>query len=203
VARFRPIREAAFSTPVRRDGRNSEAVDLPDGSTVVLRVEERQEPRVLPLDEVAGEIVEILQQDAAAQAAREQGEAVLEALANGRTVAELAGEEPQTWVQSVPVNRATGPEEDVDLPRALMNHLFQMPAPRDDAVRKSGLRLADGDYAVVVLEAVRMLEPDEAVEDLFRVIDDLQIAYSGAEMRAYLAWLESQAKIRRYPQNLE
>ena len=203
VARFPPVREAAFSTPVRRDGRNSEAVDLPDGSTVVLRVEERQEPRVLPLEEVVGEIVEILQQDAAAQAAREQGEAVLEALVNGRTVAELAEEEPQAWLQSVSVNRATGPEEDVDMPRALMNHLFQMAAPRDDAVQKSGLRLADGDYAVIVLEAVKMLEPSEAVVDLFRVIDDLQIAYSGAEMRAYLAWLESEAKIRRYPENLE
>ena len=203
VARFRPVREAAFSTPVRRDGRNSEAVDLPDGSTLVLRVEERQEPRVLPLEEVAGEIVEILQQDAAAQAAREQGEAVLEALVNGRTVAELAQEEAQAWVQSVSVNRATGPEEDVDMPRALMSHLFQMAAPRDDAVQKSGLRLADGDYAVVVLEAVKMLEPSETMVDLFRVIDDLQIAYSGAEMRAYLAWLESEAKIRRYPENLE
>jgi peptidyl-prolyl cis-trans isomerase D len=203
LAQFRPIREAAFSTPVRRDGRNSEAVDLPDGSTVVLRVAERQEPRVLPLEEVADEIVQILQQDAAAQAAREQGEGVLEALVNGRTVAELVDEEPQTWVQSVSVNRVTGPEEDVDMPRALMNHLFQMPAPRDDAARMSGLRLADGDYAVVVLEAVKMLEPSEAVVDLFRVIDDLQIAYSGAEMRAYLAWLESEAKIRRYPENLE
>ncbi|MFO8004773.1 SurA N-terminal domain-containing protein [Thioalkalivibrio sp.] len=203
LAGFRPIREAAFSTPVRRDGRNSEAVDLPDGSTVVLRVEQRQEPTMLPLEEVAGEIRQILQRDAAAQAAREQGEAVLQALANGQTVAELADEEPQAWARSVAVNRASGTEEAVDMPGALMDHLFQMPAPRDDAVRESGVGLAGGDYAVVVLESVTMLEPSEVVADLFEVVDDLQIAYSGAEMRAYLAWLESEAEILRYPENLE
>ena len=203
LAGFHPIREAAFGTPVRLDGRNSEAVDLPDGSTVVLRVQDRQEPTVLPLEQVAGEIREILRRDAAAQAAREQGEAVLQALANGRTVGDLAEEDPQAWALSVSVNRATGAEEDVVMPRALMNHLFQMPSPPDDAVRESGVRLADGDYAVVVLESVRMLEPSAMEVDLFRVVDDLQIAYSGAEMRAYLAWLESEAKIHRYPENLE
>jgi len=203
VAQYRPVREAAFSTPVRRDGRNSEAVDLPDGSTLVLRVQERQEPFVRPVEEVAAEIREILQQDAAAQAARERGEELLEALADGRTVTELAEEDPEPWTLSASVNRSTGPEPGVELPGTLMNRLFQLRAPRDDEVVTEGVRLAAGDFAVIVLESVRMLEPAEAVEDLRRVADDLQIAYSGAELRAYLAWLESEAKIRRYPQNLE
>lgn len=203
LAEFRQVRETAFSPPVRRDGRNSEAVDLPDGSTVVLRVEERQEPLVRPLDDVAAEIREILQQDAAAQAAREQGEALLAEITNGRDVSAIAETEPEQWVLSASVNRASGAEPGVDLPRALMNRLFQLRAPAEGASVAEGVRLADGDFAVIVLESVRMLEPEEAMEDLRRVSDDLQIAYSGAELRAYLAWLESEAKIRRYPQNLE
>ncbi len=203
LAQYRQVREIAFSPPVRRDGRNSEAVDLPDGSTVVLRVEERQEPFVRPVEEVAAEIREMLQQDAAAQAAREQGEELLAAIAEGRSVTELAEEDPENWVLSASVNRATGPEPGIELPSRLMNRMFQMRAPRDDELVTEGVRLADGDFAVVVLESVRMLEPSEAVEDLRRVADDLQIAYSGAELRAYLAWLESEARIRRHPQNLE
>ena len=203
LAQYRQLRETAFSPPVRRDGRNSEAVDLPDGSTVVLRVEERQEPFVRPVEEVAAEIREILQQDAAAQAAQEQGEELLAAIAEGRSVTELAEEDPENWVLSASVNRATGPEPGIELPSRLMNRMFQMRAPRDDGLVTEGVRLADGDFAVVVLESVRMLEPSEAVEDLRRVADDLQIAYSGAELRAYLAWLESEARIRRHPQNLE
>jgi peptidyl-prolyl cis-trans isomerase D len=203
VAQYRPVREAAFSTAVLRDGRNSEAVDLADGSTLVLRVAERQEPFVRPVDEVAAEIREILQKDAAAQAARERGEELLQALADGRSVTELAQEDPEQWTLSASVNRSTGPEPGVELPGMLMNRLFQLRAPRDDEFVTEGVHLADGDFAVMVLESVRMLEPGEAVEDLRRVADDLQIANSGAELRAYLAWLESEAKIRRYPQNLE
>jgi peptidyl-prolyl cis-trans isomerase D len=203
ITQYRPVREAAFSTPVRRDGRNSEAVDLPDGSTVVLRVEDRQEPTVRPVEEVASEIREVLQQDAAAQAARDRGEELLEAIGGGRTVAELAEEDPEQWTLSASVNRSTGPESGVELPGTLMNRLFQLRAPGDDEIVSAGVRLDGGDFAVVVLESVRMLEPEEAAEDLQRVADALQSAYSGAELRAYLAWLESQAKILRYPENLE
>jgi peptidyl-prolyl cis-trans isomerase D len=202
IAGFRPVREAAFSTAVRRDGRNSEAVDLPDGTTVVLRVVDVQEPSVRPLDGVVGEIREILQRDAASRAARERGEEILAALAE-QPVAELAEQDPEDWRLSVSVNRATGPEDGVDMPQALMEHLFQMPAPRGDRVQTGGIGLPAGDYAVVVLESVTMLEPTDVADDLYRVADDLQTAYSGAELRAYLAWLESEAKIRRYPENLE
>jgi peptidyl-prolyl cis-trans isomerase D len=203
VAEYRPVREAAFSTAVRRDGRNSEAVDLPDGSTVVLRVQEVQEPRVLPLEEVAGQIREILQQDAAMQAARDRGDAILAELADGRTLEELAADDPEAWRRSVSVNRTTGPERDVEMPRGLRDHLFQMTAPGEGEFEASGATLAGGDYAVVVLESVRMLEPEEAAEDVDRVADDLQAAYASAEMRAYLSWLEEEASILRYPENLE
>lgn len=203
VAQYRAVREAAFSTPVRRDGRNSEAVNLPDGSTVVVRLEERQEPFVRPLEEVAADIREILRQDAAAQVAREQGEQLLAALADGQALSDLAESEPERWAVSVAVNRTTGPESEVELPGMLLNRLFQLPAPRADEVVTDGVRLAEGDFAVIVLEAVQMLEPTEAVEDLLRVANVLQVAYADAEMRAYLAWLESEAKIRRHPQNLE
>ncbi|MBS0001660.1 MAG: peptidylprolyl isomerase, partial [Thioalkalivibrio sp.] len=63
--------------------------------------------------------------------------------------------------------------------------------------------LAGGDFGVLVLESVRMLEPSEAVEDLRRAADELQVAYSSAELRGYLDWLESEADIRRFPENLE
>ncbi|AHE99059.1 SurA N-terminal domain-containing protein [Thioalkalivibrio paradoxus] len=205
IAEFPGVREAAFGTAVRVDGRNSEAVDLADGSTVVLRMQERQEPRVLPLDEVEDEIRQTLRRDAAAQAARELGESILAKLEAGdATVAGLAEAEPEAWIQSVPVHRATGPEaEDVEMPSALIRHLFQMAAPVDDRARNEGVRLPDGDFALLVLESVEMLEPDAVAEELDRIADDLQIAYAGAELRAYLAWLESEAKVRRYPENLE
>ncbi len=204
VAQVRAVREAAFSRDVRLDERNSEPVDLPDGTTVVLRLHAHQEPALRPLDQVEADIRDILREDAAAQAAREQGEAVLDALAEHRqTVAELAAAAPEAWVQSVPVNRSTGPQNDVEMPSALMEHLFRMPVPAESRIGHSGVRLAGGDYAVILLESVETVSLAEMPVDLRRVAQDLQIAYSGAEMRAYLAWLESEAKVERFPENLE
>jgi peptidyl-prolyl cis-trans isomerase D len=204
VAALRPVREAAFSSVVRNDGRNSEPVDLPDGSTLVLRLEQRQEPSLRPLDQVAAEIRELLQRDAAAQAARAQGESLAAELRSGARVADLAEADPDGWTRSVSVHRMTGVEGDVEIPPGLTVSLFRMPAPDDaSGVGVDGVRLANGDFAVVVLEAVETVALEDDPAQLRQVADDLQMAYAGAELDAYLAWLESEAKIQRYPGNLE
>lgn len=204
IAALRPVRETAFSSAVRNDGRNSEAVDLPDGSTLVLRLEQRQEPSLRPIDEVAAEIRELLRRDAAAQAAREQGESLAAQLRAGADVVDLAESDPDGWTRSVAVNRMTGPEGDVDVPPGLTVSLFRMPAP-DSATGPAidTVRLANGDFAVVVLESVETVTLDDDPEQLRQVADDLQMAYADAELEAYMAWLESEAEIQRYLENLE
>jgi peptidyl-prolyl cis-trans isomerase D len=204
IAALRPVREAAFSSAVRNDGRNSEAVDLPDGSTLVLRLEQRQEPSLRPMDEVAVEIRELLRRDAAAQAARAQGESLAAELQAGARVADLAEADPDGWVRSAAVHRITGPEGDIDVPPGLTVSLFRMPAPESvSGVGIDAVRLANGDFAVVVLESVETVTFVDDPAQLRQVADDLQMAYAGAELEAYLAWLESEAKIRRYLENLE
>ncbi len=204
VAALRPVREAAFSSAVRTDGRNSEAVDLPDGSTLVLRLEQRQEPSLRPMDEVAAEIRELLRRDAAAQAARDQGESLAAELRAGADVVDLAEADPDGWTRSVAVHRMTGPEGDVDVPPALTVSLFRMPAPDSaSGAAIDTVRLANGDFAVVVLESVETVTLDDDPEQLRRVADDLKMAYSDAELEAYMAWLESEAEIKRYLGNLE
>ena len=204
VAALSPVREAAFSSVVRNDGRNSEPVDLPDGSTLVLRLEQRQEPSLRPLDEVAAEIRELLQRDAAAEAARTQGESLVAELRAGAAVADLVEADPDGWTRSVAVHRMTGAEGDVDVPPGLAVSLFRMPAPDDaSSAGIDGVRLANGDFAVVVLESVETVALEDDPERLREVAEVLQTAYAGAELEAYLSWLESEAEIQRYPENLE
>jgi peptidyl-prolyl cis-trans isomerase D len=69
--------ETAFSEAVLTDGENSALIELEPGRAVVIRVAEHQDPKLRPLDEVRGEIEQELRLEAAANQAREQGEALL------------------------------------------------------------------------------------------------------------------------------
>ncbi|WP_017940836.1 MULTISPECIES: SurA N-terminal domain-containing protein [unclassified Thioalkalivibrio] len=198
IARHRAIRNAAFNPRVLEDGHNSEAIDLQDGSTVILRVEEHEPSEVRPLAEVADEIRQRLQRQAAADAAREAGEALIERLhAADDWTAEA--DENGDWSRSVEVTR----ERATELPTGLQDHLFRLPAPGENAVEIAGARVGDGDFAVTVLEQVRMGDDiaDAAARQQAR--DQLGNAYGSAEFRAYLAWLEDQADIKRFPEALD
>lgn len=206
VAAVRGVREAAFSAAVLVDGRNSEAVDLPDGSTLVLRKLERQPPSVRPLEEVADSIRETLRQDAAAVAAQTTAETLRERLQAGESLTELRDADPSlAWALSVEVPRQGQVDTETPLPEALRERLFRMTAPATDTPAMDVLRLPNGDAALVILEAVRSvaLAEEESDAALRRAAQSLQMNQAAEEMQAYLAWLESEAKIRRHPQNLE
>jgi len=198
IARHRSIRDAAFDPRVLEDGNNSEAIDLQDRSTVILRVDEHEPAEVRPLAEVEDEIRERLQRQAAADAAREAGEALIERLREADDWTAEAGENGE-WSRSVEITR----ERAADLPTGLQDHLFRLAAPGEGAVEIAGARVGDGDFAVTVLEAVRMGEDavDAAARQQAR--DQIGNAYGSAEFRSYLAWLEEQAEIKRFPDALD
>ncbi|WP_019593637.1 SurA N-terminal domain-containing protein [Thioalkalivibrio sp. ALM2T] len=198
IARHRSIRDAAFDPRVLEDGNNSEAIDLQDRSTVILRVDEHEPAEVRPLAEVEDEIRERLQRQAAADAAREAGEALIERLREADDWTAEAVENGE-WSRSVEVTR----ERATELPTGLQDHLFRLPAPGEGTVEIAGARIGDGDFAVTVLEAVRMGEDaiDAAARQQAR--DQIGNAYGSAEFRSYLAWLEEQAEIKRFPDALD
>ncbi len=198
IAAHRSVRDGAFDPRVLEDGNNSEAIDLPDGSTVILRIDKHEPAERRPLAEVEDEIRERLQREAASEAAREAGEALMEEL---RTTDDwrTAVEADDAWRRSVEVTRDSAS----DLPNGLQEHLFSLPAPGEDAVEIAGARVGGGDFAVTVLEAVKMggNAMDAAARQQAR--EQLRNAYGSAELRAYIAWLEEQADIQRYPEALE
>lgn len=201
IAQHRSIRNAAFDPRVLEDGQNSEAIDLQDGSTVVLRIDEHEPSDVRPLAEVEDEIRERLRREAAADAAREAGEELVARLREADDWA-AAIEDEEAWQMEREVRRDSPVDGDNGVPGGLQQHLFRLPAPVEDAVEISGTQLGSGDYAIAILHEVRL--DDEADETMRQQARELMHnAYSSAEFRAYLAWLESEADIKRYPENLD
>ncbi|WP_019023967.1 MULTISPECIES: SurA N-terminal domain-containing protein [unclassified Thioalkalivibrio] len=202
IAQHRSIRNAAFDPRVLEDGHNSEAIDLQDGSTVVLRIEEHEPSEVRPLAEVEDEIRERLRREAAAEAAREAGEELIAQLRDADDWAD-AIEDDDAWQMEREVRRDSPVDGDNSVPGGLQQHLFRLSAPGEDTVEISGTRLGSGDFAVAILHEVRLdeQEADEAMRQQAREL--MRNAYASAEFRAYLAWLESEADIKRYPENLD
>ena len=203
IAAHRSVRNAAFGPRVLEDGLNSEAIDLPDGATVILRSESHEPAEVRPLAEVEDEIRERLRRAAAADAAREAGEELMARLREAEDWRAVAEEEADEWRFAAELRRDSPVEGEDAVAPALREHLFGLSAPAEDAVEISGARVDDGDFAVAVLEEVRMGDEEIDAAQRRQARDLLRNAYGGAEFRAYLAWLEAEADISRYPENLE
>jgi peptidyl-prolyl cis-trans isomerase D len=89
---------------------------------------------------------------------RKRGEELLGRLKQGESLQSLADADALTVVSSGLVSR-----NDRVLPPALLQRLFKMPRPTGDDSQYDGTVLANGDYAIIALGAVKdgVLEQDD------------------------------------------
>lgn len=226
IAAHRAVRQAAFSPAVRVDGRNSEAIDLPDGRTVVLRVIDDQPSRVPPLEAVRDALVAMLVQEGLAQRTAERAR---EAQARWSALDEAARREAfddrDLWTEPLTVTRdgpwplETTPAALAGIPldgpavEQLRRVILRMPAPpsgdgSDGALTSPTFEvvtLEDGSSVLIALEAVTTRASlAEASSERLRDERERQArALAAVEIDAWINALRESASIRRYPQNLE
>jgi len=140
---------AAFSDDVLLEGHNSEAVEISSEHIAVLRVIEHEEAAVRPFDSVREKILSTLKMEKAASLAKDKGNELIEELSQGAAVDLLAGKEGLELISREGVGR-----DEREMPPALVSRLFKMPRPAGEQPVYAGVRLPDGDYAVVVLNRV-------------------------------------------------
>jgi len=149
IGEFPKVRAAAFSEDVLEAGNNSEPVEVGPNDAVVLRVKDREATHPTPLADVREKIVAALKQEQAAQAAKQAGDKLLQQLAEGATMKELAKEDYLSYHEADAVGRnAPG-----YLPE-LAGDIFRLPRPAEGESVDKGFALSNGDYAVARLKAV-------------------------------------------------
>ena len=179
---------AAFDEDVLA-GNNSEPVELEGYRTVVVRVEERREPRQRTLDEVRSAIVARLQADRAREAARELGVALLGRLRVGGAMDAVAGD--LAWSEPRTVDRhesAVGP--------AVRGVLFGMPRPDEGGTVYDGVADADGDFVLIALHRVVEDAGEDDAESLREVRDRLSRSSGRDAYAAFGAALRERSEIR-------
>lgn len=159
VASLPAFREAAFSQEVLADGFNSAMLEPSGDRRIVLRVVEERPATVLAFDEVRERVRVAALREAAGKRAVERAEALAQSLREGATPENLVADEPAlTYVPGQWVSR----RERNDLPPALMDRLFRMPAPSKGEASVATTAIRDGDQAVIRLLSVR----DGAIAEL-------------------------------------
>ncbi len=187
----------AFSEDVLGNGQNSEAIELDDGTVVVIRVKAHEPAAPRPLEAVRADIAELLRAKKLAAKARETGRAMVQKLKNGtplQTVAAEVGAE----VKSAEVSRQT-----TDLPLALMQRVFTMTAPVEGKPAYEGVALPDGNFALVVLK--RVVVPKVTDEQLRKnpELDRLLAEYNDRYYQGLYKAIESRQDIEVFSEQLQ
>ena len=140
---------AVFGDEATQKARNTEAIEIGNGTLVSARVKTFEAAKRLPLDEVRSRIVDELRREQGRKKALEQGEATLAALGKGESTTLTWGEE-RTLQRGAP-----------GLPAAAMQAVFS--APAEPVPAHVGVQATEGDYVIYRIEAVQ--RPQIGAED--------------------------------------
>lgn len=139
----------AFSSEIMEEGLNSELIRIDDSRSVVIQVLEHRPAEIRPLEEVREEIVLSIRLERMREQARQIGETIVSALQSGGDIDTLLEAQGLSW-STVDASERSNPMVNP----AIMERVFAMPAPADDASAVSGFQLPGGEYVVAQLQSV-------------------------------------------------
>ena len=190
IAAHPNFQNAAFSTEVLEDGRNSDVIDLGDNHIAFVKLLGHKPAARKSLDEVRDTIVTALKAQKGQQLALAAGEQMAAAVSAGQPLTELAKEKGYELKQATQVSRS-----DASVPRELLMKTFALPKPAEGTVVRA-IPLSQGQVAVVVLKGVHNADTAKMNEDELKAMK-LQIQRNAArnDLQAVLEQLKNDADI--------
>jgi peptidyl-prolyl cis-trans isomerase D len=160
---------------------NSDLIEVNDKQAVVVRVVDFKAASTKPLEDVRAQVLDNLRTEKAQAAARDDAEAIATKL--------RAGEPVQVELTAIDaVDRRAS-----DVPRAVLQSLFEQAVPAADAVQVAVTELTNGDLAIVQLTEVMDGEVDETMQA--QMADQLMNSYTQQSYGAFIEALREQADI--------
>ncbi len=191
ISAFPDVVNAAFSEDVLEGGNNSDTLEVEPGHLVVIRVLEHKAAEHQPLEAIREDVMQAMAAQRARELAEERGKALLDKLASGALMAELAEEGVVSYQDAGKLKRDTG-----DHPALIVRAAFQLPHPEAGEVSRKGVTLFNGDYAIVAVRAVVDGDPANMSEaERTQARRGLVNMYGGAEVSAMLAELRAKAEV--------
>lgn len=198
IAENPAVREVAFSTIVKDELQNSDAINLSDTDIVFIHLHQVKEAELKPLAEVKQSIEDTLKNNKAAELAQQQADTMAEQInQQGKTLAELAEAKQLPIVNAKQIKR-TGSSH----PYNLVKNVFSMDKPgREKTI--TAVQNSDGnELAVVTLTAVQDGIVDDQT-DLTAESDQLLRNLKANEQQLLIKALRAASTIRVNQELLE
>ena len=178
---------------VLREGMNSDRIDLEVDWSVVVRVDEHEEARVLPLEAVADQIRDDLARRAARSALLAHASDLTARLREEPDIEALAESDRAELVEHVGLVRDAR-----EVPRPVREKAFTLSRPGDSPT--FGMAILYNGVALVAVDAVHEA-PAAAIQKEDR--ENIRRQMQFGETEAFRSALLSQAEVVRYPDRLE
>lgn len=163
------------------EGLNSDLIETSDKQAVIVRVLDYQAASVKPLEEVRAQVLNNVRTEKAQAAAREDAQALISAL--------NAGEEPAVTMTAIDsIDR-----RNTELPRAVVQSLFEQAVPSDGGVQATVAELNSGALAVVQLTSASVGEVDETMQA--QLADQLVNSFTQQGYGAFVEALRAEADV--------
>jgi len=146
------VLKVAFSEELLKQGRNSELIKLSENAVAIVRVRKHYPAEQQTLEQVQKQIQQRLVFEQAKVRVKEVGEKCVSEIKNGTNPTQMAKQEKLKWTVKSDILRASS--GDVD--RQIVMAAFQVPVLSSVNRNVKGFVLPNGDYLVVVLNAVKL-----------------------------------------------
>lgn len=156
------VMDAVFSDLVINEQLNSDVIEVSDSLAIVVRLNEHKPANVKPLTEVSEAIKDNLIAEKAKSQAQETLDALLVDLQSGKDITEQLTQYGGNFESVAGLARFSP-----DLEPAITDKAFTLPHPTEEAISAGLADLANGDFALVELQAVKTAESklDTAIEN--------------------------------------
>lgn len=181
------------SDGVLRGGVNSDRIDLEVDWSVVVRVDEYQEARTLPLEAVADRIRNDLARQAAWAALLAHASELTERLREEPDIEALAENDGAELIMRAGLTRNAE-----EVPQQVVEKAFSLPRPEGSP--SAGIAILYDGVALVAVDAVHEALPAEIGEE---DRENLRAQMRSDEAEAFRAALLARAEVTRYPDRLE
>ena len=182
--------EAMFSDLVLTDNVNSDVIEVNDNLAIVIRLNEYQAAQVKPLAEVSEQIKTILVAEKATAKALSTAQELLTQFKAGTDISDALTAVNSSFVVKAATGRFGG-----DVDQSITKEAFVLPHPSEGNVSASTVTLANGDLALIEVQAVIDADATGEVNPNITKQQVSQLAQSAYS--SYIGALKVDAKITR------
>ncbi len=186
------VAAAAFDEQHLLDGSASDPISIGQNHVVVIRPVDHERAAPLPLEAVRERVLAQLSAERVREATKAEADAALARLKGGETLEAIA---TALSLEPTVTNDAGRAEAGID--RALLDTVFALARPAQDAVSQGLASLPDGRFALVELTAVKDGDASKlSAEDRNAVREQIAQGLSVGELRAYLDLLRARTEVK-------